>query len=44
MPINCNGVRIIPDLGLVYIATFNQDGYETKPYIYISKYAFEIVE
>ena len=40
MNINCNGVKI--NMLCVIIATFNKNGEEVKPGIYIDKYRFQI--
>ena len=36
MPINCNGAYINADYSDLCIATFNERGFTTGPYIYIS--------
>ena len=40
---NCKGVEIRENSGYVLIATYNQDGEYTRPYIVITENNFEII-
>ena len=42
MCINCNGVVIGADEGYMFIATFDEYGAPTRPYILINEVSFEI--
>ena len=41
---NCNGVGINADFGTMFIATFNQNGCDTRPMIQFSEKNFKIYE
>ena len=44
MNINCNGVSIDAVWGIMFIATYKQDGTMTRPLINIDKNNFKIYE